>query len=196
MTTFGPKSVTTFWARKRDHGRFENEGQGGLETRATSRPPGFTAMEMRPRASQHAYPLVFLWLRVPKLSAKKNVNFSTNLQPACYQARRPSLVAANPRAHFQDKATNFWKQCNKAGAALNRAQERPRSKAETHQPAPTPFPNNFCDLSQTSEAPAAPADPDEKVVRLFGGVGGGRCCLLYTSPSPRDGLLSRMPSSA
>ena len=27
----------------------------------------------------------------------------------------------------------------------------------------------------------------------FGGLGG---CLLYTSPSPRDGLLSRMPSSA
>ena len=25
---------------------------------------------------------------------------------------------------------------------------------------------------------------------------GYRCCLLYTSPSPRDGLLSRMPSSA
>ena len=24
----------------------------------------------------------------------------------------------------------------------------------------------------------------------------GRYCLLYTSPSPRDGLLSRMPSSA
>ena len=30
-----------------------------------------------------------------------------------------------------------------------------------------------------------------------GGAGGGRTvCLLYTSPSPRDGLLSRMPSSA
>ena len=29
--------------------------------------------------------------------------------------------------------------------------------------------------------------------RCFGGV---RSCLLYTSPSPRDGLLSRMPSSA
>ena len=26
--------------------------------------------------------------------------------------------------------------------------------------------------------------------------GGIRGCLLYTSPSPRDGLLSRMPSSA
>ena len=25
---------------------------------------------------------------------------------------------------------------------------------------------------------------------------GGNTCLLYTSPSPRDGLLSRMPSSA
>ena len=29
---------------------------------------------------------------------------------------------------------------------------------------------------------------------MFGG--GGGACLLYTSPSPRDGLLSRMPSSA
>ena len=28
---------------------------------------------------------------------------------------------------------------------------------------------------------------------FFGGIGS---CLLYTSPSPRDGLLSRMPSSA
>ena len=27
-------------------------------------------------------------------------------------------------------------------------------------------------------------------------INGGRTCLLYTSPSPRDGLLSRMPSSA
>ena len=29
-----------------------------------------------------------------------------------------------------------------------------------------------------------------------GGMGEGGICLLYTSPSPRDGLLSRMPSSA
>ena len=27
-------------------------------------------------------------------------------------------------------------------------------------------------------------------------LGGAHSCLLYTSPSPRDGLLSRMPSSA
>ena len=30
----------------------------------------------------------------------------------------------------------------------------------------------------------------------LGSIALGDCCLLYTSPSPRDGLLSRMPSSA
>ena len=35
---------------------------------------------------------------------------------------------------------------------------------------------------------------DIPVARLA--VGQYECCLLYTSPSPRDGLLSRMPSSA
>ena len=45
-------------------------------------------------------------------------------------------------------------------------------------------------------------DPAALVVRqLYGvavGIGQAECggCLLYTSPSPRDGLLSRMPSSA
>ena len=33
-------------------------------------------------------------------------------------------------------------------------------------------------------------------VLLLGRPGVGKTCLLYTSPSPRDGLLSRMPSSA
>ena len=32
-------------------------------------------------------------------------------------------------------------------------------------------------------------DDDPRLTRTWG-------CLLYTSPSPRDGLLSRMPSSA
>ena len=31
---------------------------------------------------------------------------------------------------------------------------------------------------------------------LAGELAEGEGCLLYTSPSPRDGLLSRMPSSA
>ena len=33
--------------------------------------------------------------------------------------------------------------------------------------------------------------------RIVGkGIPADHCCLLYTSPSPRDGLLSRMPTSA
>ena len=35
-----------------------------------------------------------------------------------------------------------------------------------------------------------------QTVRLLGRSYGANTCLLYTSPSPRDGLLSRMPSSA
>ena len=37
-------------------------------------------------------------------------------------------------------------------------------------------------------------DVDTGSLRIGDGVTAG--CLLYTSPSPRDGLLSRMPSSA
>ena len=44
------------------------------------------------------------------------------------------------------------------------------------------------------------ADPYDRVVWVGVGIGipTALCgaCLLYTSPSPRDGLLSRMPSSA
>ena len=42
------------------------------------------------------------------------------------------------------------------------------------------------------------ASPDGSGARLEAAVKGGTLstCLLYTSPSPRDGLLSRMPSSA
>ena len=39
--------------------------------------------------------------------------------------------------------------------------------------------------------------PANSVIRMVATGGTGTCvCLLYTSPSPRDGLLSRMPSSA
>ena len=34
------------------------------------------------------------------------------------------------------------------------------------------------------------------LVVIGAAYGIGKFCLLYTSPSPRDGLLSRMPSSA
>ena len=46
---------------------------------------------------------------------------------------------------------------------------------------------------------------NSNILDLYSGIGsfglecisrGAKNCLLYTSPSPRDGLLSRMPSSA
>ena len=40
-------------------------------------------------------------------------------------------------------------------------------------------------------------DPYDKIIELTSVKWGDvEICLLYTSPSPRDGLLSRMPSSA
>ena len=45
------------------------------------------------------------------------------------------------------------------------------------------------------QSPGASMSVEEKIQisRVFDEMG---ICLLYTSPSPRDGLLSRMPSSA
>ena len=40
------------------------------------------------------------------------------------------------------------------------------------------------------------ADIERGVYDIKDKVDAGYTCLLYTSPSPRDGLLSRMPSSA
>ena len=37
---------------------------------------------------------------------------------------------------------------------------------------------------------------DARLIRIVGRSDAAGACLLYTSPSPRDGLLSRMPSSA
>ena len=51
------------------------------------------------------------------------------------------------------------------------------------------------------EFPVHIKEPNPKLAQLiisqYGGPDGeAGACLLYTSPSPRDGLLSRMPSSA
>ena len=43
---------------------------------------------------------------------------------------------------------------------------------------------------------AIPQARDEDMEEELGGMEIPGGCLLYTSPSPRDGLLSRMPSSA
>ena len=49
------------------------------------------------------------------------------------------------------------------------------------------------------KTPAKPSDDElifEDCPKAVNEIEYGKVCLLYTSPSPRDGLLSRMPSSA
>ena len=48
--------------------------------------------------------------------------------------------------------------------------------------------------SEEKESLIKASESMEKVV--VSSAAAGNFCLLYTSPSPRDGLLSRMPSSA
>ena len=57
---------------------------------------------------------------------------------------------------------------------------------------PTSAREVFVDITTQVEAEAARSGTRDGVVVVFV----PHTCLLYTSPSPRDGLLSRMPSSA
>ena len=53
---------------------------------------------------------------------------------------------------------------------------------------------NHCQLIEDDAKAVISSRLTNSIVKLD--VASGKVCLLYTSPSPRDGLLSRMPSSA
>ena len=53
------------------------------------------------------------------------------------------------------------------------------------------LPENGCLMADTHQRRLAVAARGDEVAARLADI-----CLLYTSPSPRDGLLSRMPSSA
>ena len=58
-------------------------------------------------------------------------------------------------------------------------------------------PNGCWGMQEVAEWGGGFTVDDIEAVRFVGKSDAhGRDCLLYTSPSPRDGLLSRMPSSA
>ena len=72
---------------------------------------------------------------------------------------------------------------------------------ERLSPRPSEYPdfaNNEAFVWSTSPDQLKPVPQVSKLkLELLVGIDGVRnICLLYTSPSPRDGLLSRMPSSA
>ena len=62
------------------------------------------------------------------------------------------------------------------------------------------FPCQIINMSPGGLALLAPGigNVGDRVIAYLDHIGRveGKICLLYTSPSPRDGLLSRMPSSA
>ena len=60
------------------------------------------------------------------------------------------------------------------------------------------FYTNAINVMRGAEAVSAytPIDEAEKFRIEYWALEEAKLCLLYTSPSPRDGLLSRMPSSA
>ena len=67
---------------------------------------------------------------------------------------------------------------------------------------PNPFPTTVVAANgavEINEAPQAIVSLSPTATEMLFAIGAGGqvvACLLYTSPSPRDGLLSRMPSSA
>ena len=56
--------------------------------------------------------------------------------------------------------------------------------------------NNFSQSLEFSIAGVVNVACGDNAVTTLTNADGPNTCLLYTSPSPRDGLLSRMPSSA
>ena len=52
-----------------------------------------------------------------------------------------------------------------------------------------------CIVREVKEETNLLVDP-KKLITVYSDLSDYTACLLYTSPSPRDGLLSRMPSSA
>ena len=56
--------------------------------------------------------------------------------------------------------------------------------------------NEFLEFSKSRGNDLSTPVPEFEFPGLVDGQSWCLCCLLYTSPSPRDGLLSRMPSSA
>ena len=100
------------------------------------------------------------------------LNTSTVSEPTFFAAPSPSAIPGWSRLVFQSFRDNNWEiySANADGSGQTRVTDAP----------------------SVDYAPRL--DPGADRIAFASDRNGG--CLLYTSPSPRDGLLSRMPSSA
>ena len=60
----------------------------------------------------------------------------------------------------------------------------------------TPYAEALLQVTEARGESETVADQCKQLLAIWNDSEDFRDCLLYTSPSPRDGLLSRMPSSA
>ena len=70
------------------------------------------------------------------------------------------------------------------------------AKTHLHQPVPEVSTVNATALPADAPEGALPSEVRPEIVTWEKLCEAIKACLLYTSPSPRDGHLSRMPSSA
>ena len=126
-------------------------------------------------------------------------------QPSSFQsdaAKTTQLGSFNKETTSQNKTsfkdkTDFKKnttQSNQSNskAAMPLKETTTQSKVNGH-PVMTPKLNRF---QIAAAAAATSSSPSTPILDCEGNEEPTYVCLLYTSPSPRDGLLSRMPSSA
>ena len=133
-------------------------------------------------------------------------NFGNPVQAQAYQ----QFMASQGQSSFQPQYTYSANRTPQPMQQKNVVQAQPQTTTTTS----TNPPNNIKDYSVqqaldpsvpaggVTQAVLTPTDSSQEVAQGTGTLTGSVqvptsiACLLYTSPSPRDGLLSRMPSSA
>ena len=175
------------------------------------KPRIISEVSVRYRArSSRFFPAVLGQARPPSIDARRSISVVV-LSCSVLQGGAPRInseVSAEVSARYtryRTRSSQFFLAVFTAGTpAVRRAFGLGRCVAVFHVPFSREEPpaNRKSIPRSVSAIPAVHPLPYPIVPVLSGCVGAGTpavrswSCLLYTSPSPRDGLLSRMPSSA
>ena len=109
-------------------------------------------------------------------------------QQALQQDRQPPPIQASAPAKASSVASsNSSKAASKGSVKEKKGKEEERDQEQKEDAVTSPAPSAVV----MAALPTTPLPPPSSPVTI-----NTYTCLLYTSPSPRDGLLSRMPSSA